>query len=59
VRLVAAVSDAGGLGSFDAHQLHPDAITALVAELRAAVPSGASFNVNLWIPAPWRGGVAP
>lgn len=46
--LVAAVSDAGGLGSFGAYHLPPDEITALVDRLkrRTARP----FSVNLWIP---------
>ena len=47
VRLAAAVSDAGGLGSFGAHQLDPDEIGALVADLRAA--TAAPFAVNLWV----------
>lgn len=50
VRLAAAVSDAGGLGSFGAHHLEPDDITALVAELKAATDR--PFNVNLWVPHP-------
>lgn len=48
--LVAAVSDAGALGSFGAHHLHPDAITDLVTELRAATTG--PFAVNLWVPQP-------
>jgi nitronate monooxygenase len=52
VPLAAAVSAAGGLGSFGANHLTPDAITALVGELRAAVPGGLPFNVNLWVPHP-------
>lgn len=48
VRLAAAVSQAGGLGSFGAHHLHPDDITALVAGLRAATDR--PFAVNLWVP---------
>jgi nitronate monooxygenase len=47
VRLAAAVSEAGGLGSFGAHQLDPSEIGALVAELRAA--TAAPFAVNLWV----------
>jgi nitronate monooxygenase len=52
VPLAAAVSAAGGIGSFGANHLTPDAITALVSELRAAVPDGLPFNVNLWVPHP-------
>ncbi|WP_412543918.1 nitronate monooxygenase [Longispora sp. K20-0274] len=48
VALAAAVSNAGGLGSFGAHILGPDAITALVGELRAATDR--AFAVNLWVP---------
>ncbi|XVV02884.1 NAD(P)H-dependent flavin oxidoreductase [Actinosynnema sp. CA-248983] len=50
VELAAAVSNAGGLGSFGAHHLEPDAITALVADLRAATDR--PFAVNLWVPQP-------
>ncbi|WP_405009315.1 NAD(P)H-dependent flavin oxidoreductase [Kitasatospora sp. NBC_01539] len=50
VALAAAVSEAGGLGSFGAHHLRPDAITSLVKELRAA--TGRPFAVNLWVPQP-------
>lgn len=50
INLAAAVSNAGGLGSFGAHALTPDQITALVAELRAA--TNAPFAVNLWVPQP-------
>ncbi|MEU8662829.1 NAD(P)H-dependent flavin oxidoreductase, partial [Actinoplanes philippinensis] len=52
VPLAAAVSAAGGLGSFGANHLTPDGITALVGELRSAVPAGLPFNVNLWVPHP-------
>jgi nitronate monooxygenase len=58
VALVAAVSGAGGLGSFGAHHLEPDAITALVAELKAAVPDR-PFNVNLWVPHPEEAALRP
>ena len=50
VPLAAAVSAAGGLGSYGAHVLTPDQITALVADLRAATDQ--PFAVNLWIPQP-------
>ncbi|WP_159800942.1 NAD(P)H-dependent flavin oxidoreductase [Arthrobacter zhaoguopingii] len=46
--LVAAVSEAGGLGSFGAHHLPPEEITALVGRLRDA--TARPFAVNLWIP---------
>ena len=47
VTLAACVSNAGGLGSFGAHYLSPEEITALVGELRAATDK--PFNVNLWV----------
>ncbi|MBJ2120430.1 nitronate monooxygenase [Arthrobacter sp. MSA 4-2] len=46
--LVAAVAEAGGLGSFGAHHLRPDEITALVGRLKDA--TARPFAVNLWIP---------
>lgn len=50
VALAAAVSNAGGLGSFGAHALDPDGIAAVVADLKAA--TGQPFAVNLWVPQP-------
>ncbi|MGW4474079.1 NAD(P)H-dependent flavin oxidoreductase [Nonomuraea sp. NPDC004354] len=50
VALAAAVSNAGGLGSYGGHILPPDRLTALVAELKAATDR--SFAVNLWVPHP-------
>ncbi|MFI9816579.1 NAD(P)H-dependent flavin oxidoreductase [Saccharothrix variisporea] len=50
VALAAAVSGGGALGSFGAHHLRPDAITRLVADLRAA--TARPFAVNLWVPQP-------
>lgn len=47
VALAATVSDAGGLGSFGAHHLAPEAIAAVAAELRAA--TRAPFALNLWV----------
>lgn len=47
VEIAATVSNAGGLGSFGAHYLSPDEITALVGELHAATDR--PFNVNLWV----------
>jgi nitronate monooxygenase len=48
--LTVAVSNAGGLGSFGAHNLQPDQITALVKELKQATDR--PFAVNLWVPQP-------
>lgn len=59
VALTAAVSAAGGLGSFGANHLAPDDITALVGELRSAVPRGLPFNVNLWVPHPGEAELRP
>ncbi|MBB1246528.1 nitronate monooxygenase [Streptomyces durbertensis] len=50
VALTAAVSRAGGLGSYGAHVLAPEAVTELVAELRRATDR--PFAVNLWVPQP-------
>jgi nitronate monooxygenase len=50
VALSASVSNAGGLGSYGAHTLDPDRITALVAELKASTAH--PFAVNLWVPQP-------
>ena len=48
VELAAAVSNAGGLGSFGAQHLSPDELTATIAAaLRAATDR--AFNVNLWV----------
>lgn len=47
VALAAAVSDAGGLGSFGVHHLEPHAIAAVAAEVRAA--TRAPFALNLWV----------
>jgi len=47
VELVAAVSGAGGLGSFGAHHLDPVAIAAVAAKLREATPG--PFALNLWV----------
>lgn len=48
--LTAAVSGAGGLGSYGGYIMSPDELTALVAELKAATDR--SFAVNLWVPHP-------
>lgn len=46
--LASTVSNAGGLGSFGADGLSPDAIINLVSELRALTDK--PFAVNLWVP---------
>lgn len=47
VALAAAVSEAGGLGSFGAHHLAPDQIRRVISELQAA--TSRPFNINLWV----------
>ncbi len=47
VELAAAVSNAGGLGSFGAQHLSPEQLTETIAALRAA--TARAFNVNLWV----------
>src|SRR6185437_8037207 len=46
-RLTAAVSNFGGLGSFGAHGLEPQAIQDVIAEIRALTPE--PFAMNLWV----------
>lgn len=46
-RLAAAVSGAGGLGSFGAHQLSPSAILDSAASIRAL--TARPFALNLWV----------
>ena len=46
-RLVAAVSNAGGLGSFGAQGMTPNRISEVVGEIRALTAS--PFAVNLWV----------
>lgn len=46
-RLVAAVSNYGGLGSFGAHSLKPQAIREIIGELRSITAK--PFAVNLWV----------
>jgi nitronate monooxygenase len=46
-RLTAAVSNFGGLGSFGAHGLQPDAIKEVIAEIRSL--SSKPFAMNLWV----------
>lgn len=50
VELTAAVSEAGGLGSFGAHHLHPEDLDATISRLQAATSH--PFAVNLWVPLP-------
>ncbi len=57
VALAAAVSEAGGLGSYGAHILTPDGIGTLVDDLRKA--TSRPFAVNLWVPHPDEAGPAP
>lgn len=47
VKLAAAVSEAGGLGSYGAHDLPPAQIARLIADLRSATTR--PFNINLWV----------
>jgi nitronate monooxygenase len=46
-RLSAAVSNFGGLGSFGAHGLAPEAIRAVIAEMRGLTAK--PFAINLWV----------
>ena len=46
-RLTAAVSNYGGLGSFGAHGLRPDAIRNVIREIKGLTPK--SFAMNLWV----------
>ena len=48
--LVAAVSNAGGLGSFGAHHLAPDSILETAAAIRAQ--TSRPFALNLWASRP-------
>ncbi|MFL1380667.1 NAD(P)H-dependent flavin oxidoreductase [Nocardiopsis protaetiae] len=48
VELTAAVSEAGGLGSYGVHAMDPEDIGPLVDRIRAA--TAAPFAVNLWVP---------
>jgi nitronate monooxygenase len=45
--LVAAVSDAGGLGGYGAYTLTPQEIIATDQEIKAA--TGRPYNINLWV----------
>src|ERR1700732_1499072 len=46
-RLAAAVSNFGGLGSFGAHSLPPNAIKDVIAEIRSLTSN--PFAMNLWV----------
>src|SRR5262249_34669322 len=47
VELVAAVSGAGGLGSFGAHNLAPEEIRNVIAKIRTRTDK--PFAINLWV----------
>jgi nitronate monooxygenase len=47
-QLTAAVTNAGGLGSFGAHELDPDGIAGIARDIRR-LTSG-PFALNLWVP---------
>jgi nitronate monooxygenase len=46
-RLTAAVSNYGGLGSFGAHGLKPEAIRKVIREIKGLTPK--PFAMNLWV----------
>jgi nitronate monooxygenase len=46
-RLTATVSNFGGLGSFGAHGLQPDAIRKVIREIRSLTSK--PFAMNLWV----------
>src|ERR1700723_833995 len=46
-RLTAAVSNYGGLGSFGAHGLKPEAIRKVIREIKSLTPK--PFAMNLWV----------
>src|SRR6201997_2534651 len=46
-RLTAAVANFGGLGSFGAHSLAPEAIKDVIAEIRSLTTK--PFAMNLWV----------
>jgi len=46
-RLTAAVSNFGGLGSFGAHSMEPQAIRDVIAEIRSL--TARPFAINLWV----------
>lgn len=52
VAMAAAVSGAGGLGFLATGMAAPATVAAALAELRAALPDGEPFGVNLFCPSP-------
>lgn len=46
-KLVAAVSNAGGLGGYGAYQLQPEEIVSVAAQIRSLTDK--PFNLNLWV----------
>lgn len=56
-RLVAAVSNAGGLGAYGAHYMAPDAISILAEEVRRL--TSRPFSLNLWVSGHDEGGLNP
>src|ERR1700743_3350205 len=46
-RITASVSNYGGLGSFGAHGLKPEAIRNVIREIKALTPK--PFAMNLWV----------
>lgn len=57
VELVAAVSEAGGLGSFGAHGLGPEEILQTAQAIRERTRG--PFALNLWVPLPGEGAEPP
>lgn len=55
--LAAAVSNAGGLGSFGAVNLTPEELRRVVADIRAR--TARPFAMNLWVPIPGQDDVRP
>jgi nitronate monooxygenase len=47
-KLVATISNAGGMGSYGAESLSPDGIRDVVAELKSLTSN--AFAINLWVP---------
>lgn len=47
VKLLAAVSNAGGLGGYGAYTLEPDQLRTLIADIKTA--TGKPYNINLWV----------
>ncbi len=47
VKLVAAVSETGGLGGYGGYQLEPQALAEIINDIRKATDK--PFNINLWV----------